>query len=216
LGRMTSYMSILIDGGILAGGLSTRMLGKDKGLQKLNGQAMAKSVSQALLPHVRTLYINCNQNFDRYRRICPNVRSDTIEGYHGPLAGLVSLMNASTADYLLVSPCDTPYISETFGLRMLEALKRTLKNQVLRNEPSASLIFASKDANRYHPLHLLISTQYQLKLEQALQQGQNRVMQWVNNNNAQWIDFSDHTGQFSNFNSPDALLNPHSSTYPRD
>jgi len=200
-------MSISIDGGILAGGLSTRMLGKDKGLQHLNGQSMAKSVYQALKPHVSSLYINCNQNYDAYRSICPNICSDTIEGYQGPLAGLVSLMEASTADYLLVSPCDTPYISEAFGFRMIAALHSALNNKALLNEPNKLLLFASKDADRHHPLHLLISTQYQSKLKQALEQGQKRVMHWVNNNNVQWVDFSDHMGKFSNFNSPEALLN---------
>lgn len=200
-------MSISIDGGILAGGLSTRMLGKDKGLQHLNGQAMAKSVYQALKPHVSSLYINCNQNHKAYRSICPNICSDTIEGYQGPLAGLVSLMEASTADYLLVSPCDTPYISAAFGFRMRAALHSALNKKARLNEPSTPLLFASKDAGRSHPLHLLISTQYQSKLEQALDQGQKRVMQWLNNNNVQWIDFSDHTGGFSNFNSAEALLN---------
>jgi len=199
-------MNLTIDGGILAGGLSTRMLGKDKGLQLLNGQAMAQSVYQALLPHVNALYINCNQNYDAYREICPNLCSDTIEGYQGPLAGLVSLMEVSTADYLLVSPCDTPYISEIFAIRMLSELKNALSNKALCNERSTPLLFASKDADRSHPLHLLISTQYQSKLETALEQGQKRVMQWVNNNNVQWVDFSDHTGKFSNFNSPEALL----------
>jgi len=200
-------MSISIDGGILAGGLSTRMLGKDKGLQHLNGQSMAKSVYLALKPHVNTLYINCNQNYDAYRSICPNICSDTIEGYQGPLAGLVSLMESSTADYLLVSPCDTPYISEAFGFRMLAALQSALNKEALFNAPSTPLLFASKDADRNHPLHLLISTQYQSKLEQALEQGQHRVMQWVNTNNVQWIDFTGHMGEFSNFNSPEALLN---------
>jgi len=206
MGKTNSDMAISIDGGILAGGLSTRMLGKDKGLQHLNGQAMAKSVYKALLPHVNTLYINCNQNYDAYREICPNVCSDTIEGFQGPLAGLVSLMEASTADYLLVSPCDTPYISEAFGVKMLAALNSALSNQSLLNEPCTPLLFASKDSDRNHPLHLLISTQYKSKLEQALEEGQNRVMQWVNSNNVQWVDFSDHMDKFSNFNSPEALL----------
>ena len=200
-------MNLSIDGGILAGGLSTRMLGQDKGLQHLNGQAMAKSVYLALLPHVNSLYLNCNQNYDAYREICPNLCSDTIEGYQGPLAGLVSLMEASTADYLLVSPCDTPYISEAFGNRMLSELKNALNNQPLLEARNTPLLFASKDADRNHPLHLLISTQYQTKLEQALALGQKRVMQWVNQNDVQWVDFSDHTGEFSNFNSPEALLN---------
>lgn len=200
-------MNLSIDGGILAGGLSTRMLGKDKGLQQLNGQAMAMSVYQALLPHVNSLYINCNRNYDAYREICPNLCSDTIEGYQGPLAGIVSLMEASTADYLLISPCDTPYISEAFGNRMLAELKNTLIKKPLLEADNAPLLFASKDADRNHPLHLLISTEYQSKLEQALAAGQNRVMQWVNQNGVQWVDFSDHTGEFSNFNSPEALLN---------
>jgi molybdopterin-guanine dinucleotide biosynthesis protein A len=116
-------------------------------------------------------------------------------------------MAASTADYLLVSPCDTPHISEVFGLRMLETLKNTLNNQAHDNAQHMPLLFASKDADRHHPLHLLISTQYQPKLELALAQGQKRVMQWVNNNNVQWVDFSDQPGKFSNFNSPEALLN---------
>ena len=198
-------MAFSIDGGILAGGLSTRMLGKDKGLQQLNGQAMAKSVYQALKPHVNSLYINCNQNHEAYRKICANICTDTIAGYQGPLAGLVSLMNASTADYLLVSPCDTPYISDIFGHKMVSALNQTLKSSPPSNNRTP-LLFASKDANRHHPLHLLISTQYQSNLEDALLQGQKRVMQWVNNNAVQWIDFSEQTSNFSNFNSPEALL----------
>ena len=157
-------MSISIDGGILAGGLSTRMHGKDKGLQLLNGQSMAKSVYQALKPHVSSLYINCNQNYDVYRSICPNICSDTIEGYQGPLAGLVSLMKASTADYLLVSPCDTPYISEAFGFKMLTALNNALSNDSLLNKNNPPLLFSTKDADHHHPLHMLISTRYQTKL----------------------------------------------------
>ena len=196
-------MNISIDGGILAGGLSTRMLGKDKGLQQLNGQSMAKSVYQALAPHVNMLYINCNQNHDNYREISPNLCSDTIEGYQGPLAGLVSLMAVSSADYLLISPCDTPSISKAFGSKMLEALKSALNTST---DLSTPLLFAAKDAERHHPLHLLIATQYQSKLEQAIAQGQRRVMQWVNNNNVQWVDFTGHNSEFSNVNSPEALL----------
>ena len=202
-------MVISIDGGILAGGLSTRMLGKDKGLQQFNGQTMAKSVYQALLPHVNSLYINCNQNHDAYRSICPNICSDTIQGFQGPLAGLVSLMTASTADYLLISPCDTPYLSNIYGARMLAALNKALT----LNPSSKPLIFASKDANRHHPLHLLISTQFRPHIEQALIQGQKRVMHWVESHNAHWIDFSDHSDEFLNFNSPDALLHTSSSPH---
>ena len=196
-------MGISIDAGILAGGLSTRMHGKDKGLQLLNGQAMAQSVYLALLPHVNTLYINCNRNQDTYRLICPNICSDTLEGFQGPLAGLVSLMEVSNADYLLISPCDTPYISDVFGSNMLKALDNALKN----SSHTRPLLFAVKTAEHHHPLHMLVSTQFLPDLKLAVSQGLRRVMQWVNNNNVQWVDFSDQCDAFSNFNSPEALLN---------
>lgn len=196
-------MTITIDGGILAGGLSTRMLGEDKGLQRLNGQTMASAVYQALVPHVNTLYINCNQNQEAYQSISPNICADTIAGFQGPLAGIVSLMSESTADYLLISPCDTPHISNLFGHRMLEALENALTTHTKNDTP---LLFAAKDANRNHPLHMLVSRQFLPELELAVSQGLRRVMQWVNRNHVQWVDFSDHSSKFSNFNSPEALL----------
>lgn len=192
-------MNLKIDGGILAGGLATRMGGKDKGLQLYKRKPMALSVYDALQPFVTKVIINCNRNNDEYASISPNLCSDKIEGFQGPLAGLHSLMQASDADYLLVSPCDTPCLGNKFGQIMLDELYRR-KDQF----PDKPLIIAAKD-ERPHPLHLCISTKLVSKLEHALLNKQHRVMRWMNDNDAIWLDFSESSQIFANFNSLDEL-----------
>jgi len=172
------------------------MNGQDKGLQKYKTLAMAKWVSRALTPHTDTLFINCNNNQSLYKSISPNLCSDTISGFLGPLAGLVSLMESSQADYLLISPCDTPMLPEEFGSRMLATL-----DNLLAQDNRKPLLLAAKDAHRKHPLHLCISTKFKNNIETALKSGERRVMRWINNNQPHWVDFSDYPDSFSNFNS---------------
>ncbi len=197
-------MSLKIDGGILAGGLSTRMDGRDKGLQLYGQKPMAQSVFESLQPYVRQVIINCNRNQTQYRTISPLLYSDSIEGFQGPLAGLHSLMLHSDADYLLLSPCDTPCLGKQYGQEMLAAL-----HQQLEQSPDRAIIIASKDENRHHPLHLCISTRFVKSLEQAILNKQNRVMKWVNDNGAVWLDFSTkqkgETSSFVNFNTLEEL-----------
>ena len=183
-----------IDGGIIAGGLSTRMGGQDKGLQLYQQKAMALSVYDSLQPFVDKVIINCNRNEDEYRRISPYLCSDSIEGFQGPLAGLHSLMLHSDADYLLVSPCDTPCLGNDFGKLMLEALYRNIDNS-----PNKPLIIAAKD-DRSHPLHLCISTKFVDTLEESLLNKQHRVMKWMNDNGTIWLNFSKGSNLFLNFN----------------
>lgn len=187
--------NIQIDGGILAGGLSTRMNGQDKGLQQYKGQALAHWVLESLNPFVHSVHINCNQNQTHYQGLCPSTCSDTVKGFQGPLAGLVSLMEASTADYLLISPCDTPKLGQVFGDKMLNVL-----HSQLEQNPDKKILIAARDQNRCHPLHLCISRSYKSDIELSLKNGNRRVMQWVKTNQVVWVDFSEYTSCFENFN----------------
>ena len=197
-------MKLLIDGGIIAGGLASRMDGRDKGLQSFQNKAMAQWVFESLQPYVRQVHINCNRNEAEYQAISPLTCSDTIEGFQGPLAGLLSLLLNSDADYLLVSPCDTPLLGRKFGQQMLDILR---KKQL--EFPDKPLLIAAKDEHRSHPLHLCISRKFADSLEQAIHNKQHRVMKWVNDNDAIWVDFSIETtsesARFVNFNSIDEL-----------
>lgn len=187
--------ALVIDGGILAGGLATRMQGEDKGLQPFQNKMMVEWVYEALKPFVRRVIINCNRNTSTYQGVSKHTCADTIENYPGPLAGLLSLIEASDADYLLVSPCDTPLLDTAFGQKMLALLNREYSLEA--NKP---LLLAVTTGGKHQPLHACISTVYKDSLRAYLNKGEHRVMQWMQENHAQWLDMSAHAEQFRNFN----------------
>ena len=188
-------MDIKIDGGILAGGLSSRMGGIDKGLTKFKNQAMVNHVYGAFSSQLDTIYINCNKNHDQYRLVSPNICSDSDSEFLGPLAGILSLITASNATAMIISPCDTPNLSPEIINKLLLETKISFKEN-----PHQKILFAVKENNNFHPLHLCISCSYRDELKHAITLGTRRVMQWVKENNVRWIDFSEYRDSFDNIN----------------
>lgn len=191
----------IIDGGILAGGLASRMQGKDKGLQLFKKKPMAEWVYQALSPFVRNVVINCNRNHSEYSKISSSISSDSIANYPGPLAGIISIIEASDADYFLMSPCDTPLLSSEFALRMTDALKA----KQIQGPNTTPVLFAVNTGEKQQPLHLCMSRHYIDSLKYYLSSGEHRVMRWMKNNNAEWLDFSNCAETFRNFNTLDEV-----------
>lgn len=194
-------MSLTIDGGILAGGLSTRMRGEDKGLQAYKGQQMAQSIAETLRPFVVQVIVNCNRNESSYRQFADVLCSDVIDGFQGPLAGVHSILSASTADYVLISPCDTPNITGIYCRRMLDALSKWRQDK-----PNIPALFAVDTVEKSHPLHMLVHSSFKDSLENSLRKGHLKVMRWMAENDVQWLKFSDEEGSFANLNSPQDLL----------
>ena len=186
---------LIIDGGILAGGLARRMHGKDKGLQLFKKKPMAAWVYEALSPYVRKVIINCNRNQTDYAKITTNLVSDTILDFPGPLAGIVSLMESSDADYFLISPCDTPLLNHEFAKRMLNFL-----NSNSCDKTNRELLIAVQAGEKQQPLHLCISKTFKASLKCYLDNNEHRVMKWMAENHAIWLDFSDQAESFRNFN----------------
>lgn len=84
-----------IIGVVLAGGKATRMGGKDKGLQLLNGKPLWQHVADTLADQVMTMAISANRHRDVYQRSGYPVYEDTQENYPRPLAGMLSVMQQS-------------------------------------------------------------------------------------------------------------------------
>ena len=84
-----------VTGVILAGGRATRMGGVDKGLVPIHGRPMIAWVIDALRPQVSDVLINANRNHDRYGEFACPVIDDGDSGFRGPLAGMVSAMQAA-------------------------------------------------------------------------------------------------------------------------
>jgi molybdopterin-guanine dinucleotide biosynthesis protein A len=115
-----------IAGLILAGGLARRMGGGDKGLLRLGGRSILSRVIETIRPQVSVLALNANGDPSRFQDLGLPVLPDVIEGFPGPLAGvLTGLEWARTclpdADFLLTVPCDTPFLPADLAVRLSEA-----------------------------------------------------------------------------------------------
>ncbi len=185
---------IIIDAGIIAGGLGSRLQGADKGLLQWQGVEFAEYIAARLRPYTRRLIVNCNRNSERYLGVADKVVSDSDGEFNGPLSGLRSLLYASDADYMMISPCDTPVLPKDFAERMLACLDMN---------PGATI--AVDDGAHLHPLHLLIPVSLAESIDRYLASGERRMMEWLRQNNLVRCDFSDQPEGFLNVNSPEEM-----------
>ncbi|MDA0261729.1 MAG: NTP transferase domain-containing protein, partial [Proteobacteria bacterium] len=75
---------------LLAGGQARRMGGGDKCLRSLAGETLlARAVSRAG-PQVSHLLLNANGDPDRFAHFGLDVVADVVDGFAGPLAGVLT------------------------------------------------------------------------------------------------------------------------------
>ena len=112
----------MITGAVLSGGSSARF-GSDKGLVKLDGEPMVLHVARvlsdvadevlvAVAPGKSDVY---SEALGRGIRVIEDSRSGL-----GPLQGLITALDASGGEEVLVSPCDTPLLRRSVCSVLLE------------------------------------------------------------------------------------------------
>ena len=103
-----------IAGVILAGGLSRRMGGNEKSLLQLAGKEPISWVAEAMLPQVTKLAVNANGDPARFDFLGLPVIADTVEGFVGPLAGVLAGMRWANelhgVTHLVSAAADTPFL----------------------------------------------------------------------------------------------------------
>lgn len=109
---------------ILAGGLSRRMGGGAKFLEMLGEKTVLEHIIDRVHPQVGDILINSNMTLEGARF---PVRSDVIEGHHGPLAGVLTGLEyfaeqGSKATHMLSIPADAPFIPEDLVERLVGGL----------------------------------------------------------------------------------------------
>ena len=114
-----------IAGIILAGGQSRRMGGGDKSLLTLGGRSVLDRVVARLAPQVGPLALSANGDPTRFAGFGLPVLADTVEGYAGPLAGILTgLERASMACSGVVTVAgDTPFFPEDVVGRLAAVVK---------------------------------------------------------------------------------------------
>ncbi|QDE33009.1 MULTISPECIES: molybdenum cofactor guanylyltransferase MobA [Shewanella] len=182
-------MAPQIDAVILAGGMARRMGGNDKGLVDLNGQAMICHTIDKLTSQVDGIMINANRNQEQYEQWGYTVLSDLDSGYLGPLAGMVTALKQTKADYLLVVPCDCPMLPDDLVARLLAALERE----------QADLAIAS-DGEYEQPVVLLLKPHLAPSMQAFLDGGDRKVFLWYSQHKVVVESFADQPNAFVNIN----------------
>ncbi|MGB1702296.1 MAG: molybdenum cofactor guanylyltransferase MobA [Cycloclasticus sp.] len=106
-----------IVGAVLAGGLSRRMNKQNKGFIPLNGKPLIDYVIDTLSQQCDTIVINSNENDSRLASYNHPVVKDSLEGYLGPLAGILAVMewteqHLPDCKWIVTAPVDTPFLPE--------------------------------------------------------------------------------------------------------
>ena len=115
-----------VAGVVLAGGLSRRMGGGDKGLCQLDGKPLIQHVIERLAAQASPLAINANGDASRFAGLGLPVIADATEDFAGPLAGVLAGLRwaakaAPEARFIVTAACDTPFFPADLVAKFLEA-----------------------------------------------------------------------------------------------
>ena len=187
-------MTISISAVILAGGQAKRMGGVDKGLQPLQGKPLFQFIYDRLHSQVEHISVNANRNQAIYAVAGLPVFGDNIEGFQGPLSGILTALERSETDFVLFVPCDSPFFPDN--------LLEKLKSAVVFHGVSIAYVH---DGEREHPTFCLMARSLKEKLAAYLAAGERRMLQFMRQNGAVSVDFSENKAAFTNINTLDEL-----------
>jgi molybdopterin-guanine dinucleotide biosynthesis protein A len=117
-----------IAGVVLAGGLSRRMGGGDKCLRPLAGRPILAHVIARARTQVGPLVLNANGDPARFADYGLPVAPDVVEGFAGPLAGVLTGLewaaaNAPGCAYVASFASDAPFLPGDLVARLLAAVE---------------------------------------------------------------------------------------------
>jgi molybdopterin-guanine dinucleotide biosynthesis protein A len=173
-----------ITGVVLAGGLSRRMGGGDKGLADLGGRSMLAHVVARLGPQVGTLVLNANGDPARFASLGLPVAADTLPDFPGPLAGVLAgmrwaLRHTPGATHIVTVSADAPLIPHDLVARLAAALA----------PPGATAIAVAQSDSGLHPVIAMWPVALADDLESALRDGLRQVRRWMDRHGAVPVTF---------------------------
>ena len=180
-------------GVILAGGLARRMGGGDKGLLPLGEATILDRVIARLVPQVAGLALNANGDPARFAELCLPVIADSVDGYAGPLAGVLAGLDWAAgqgASHIVTAAWDTPFFP-TDLVELLEA------------EPGPITLARTPEGR--HPTFGLWPVDLRDDLRAELLAGTRKVLAWTERHGTSYADFEGVPDPFFNVNTPEDL-----------
>lgn len=199
-------------GVILAGGLATRMGGGDKGRLQIGSQSLLERVRDRLAPQVADMALNANGDVARFADLGLPVVADSIEGFAGPLAGVLAGLDwaaAQGADSIVTAAADTPFFPQDLVARLMAASDGQAHPLVLATTPRSGeetlKSGGGKRINR-HPTFGLWPVALRDDLRAALNGGLRKVVLWTDQHGGREALFEAHPfDPFFNVNTPEDL-----------
>lgn len=113
-------------GVLLAGGLARRMGGGDKPMKTIGGRTILERVIARLAPQCDGLILNANGDPARFAAFGLPVVADTVEGFAGPLAGILTALDWAAAhrrdvEWVLSAATDCPFLPRDLVARLQQA-----------------------------------------------------------------------------------------------
>ncbi len=195
-----------VAGVLLAGGQSRRMGGGDKCLKPLAGRPILAHVIERAAPQVAALALNANGDPARFAGFGLPVVADVVEGFAGPLAGVLTGLdwaaaNAPDCAWIASFACDAPFLPKDLVARMLAAV-----------EAADAALACAASAGRAHPVFGLWRLGLREDLRRAMEdEGIRKVDLWTARHKLVEADFPEvetargRLDPFFNTNRPEDL-----------
>jgi molybdopterin-guanine dinucleotide biosynthesis protein A len=181
---------------ILAGGQANRMGGGDKGRLMLGDQSLIQRVIERITPQVDAVVLNANGDLSRFDDLELPVVADSIEGFPGPLAGVLAGMDWAAEqghEWLISVAADTPSFPRDLAARLAE-------------HDTPVVLAATPDPERGRlpqPTFGRWRVALRHDLRAALNEGVRKIRQWTQAQGETLVVFDE--GDFFNINTPDDL-----------
>jgi molybdenum cofactor guanylyltransferase len=186
---------------LLAGGLARRMGGGDKCLRPLGGRTILAHVLERARPQVDAMVLNANGDPARFAGFGLPVAGDVVEGFAGPLAGVITglewaLAHRPDAAWVASVATDTPFFPRDLVARLLAAVA----------DEGAELACAAS-GGRAHPVFGLWPTALAGELRRALvEEGVRKIDAWTARHRLAVVEFPmGRVDPFFNANRPEDL-----------
>ena len=177
------------------------MGGGDKGLLVCGGKTLLQHVIDRLAPQVAGLALNANGDPARFAGYGLPVISDSIDGFAGPLAGVLAGLDWAAgqgADTIVTAAADTPFFPANLVLHLLLASEGMRHPLALASTPDPDRGTAR------HPTFGLWPVALRDDLRTALQGGVRKVVVWTDQHAGRMARFP-QADAFFNVNTPDDL-----------
>ncbi len=189
-------------GVLLAGGLARRMGGGDKCMRKLGGRPLLDRLIDLARPQVGTLILNANGDGARFASYGLDVVPDVIDGYAGPLAGVLTGLewaaeNVPTAEWVASFATDAPFLPTDMVERLMAAVAGR----------GADMACAAS-GGRAHPVFGLWPVSIRAELRRAMiDDDMRKIDKWTSGFDLVEVEFATEDGRdpFFNVNRPENL-----------